>query len=470
MTTANMTKLISFKPLHPMNRIIHYFILTLAVGAPCLSARSNDLEKPRPLWRTVAKYESERPVSVDALAADADGNLYAAISTSDNEGRIHAVVRRSSDHGLTWSVVEDFVPGASGYARILSLGSDAAGHLYAAGYVSDEQDHLRWIVRKRDAGGTAWTTVDDFTLPGSQKTAAQSLSVDADGTVYVAGYGDEPPGSGSWRTRTRWLVRCSRDGGKTWSTVEDFSHEFSARATAILSTPQGVFVGGSGWNEGQATGETWLVRKGILDETGALRWRTVDAFQMEDGKHGHVSRVQSLGMDHHGNLYAAGRSHAWVEERSSAHWVVRRASSAGANWTLVDAFQLDSGCFAAAHGVATGAHGEVFVVGQAGHSDGGIHWIVRQSATGADGTWRLHDDFRLRVSASSTPKPLRLIKGATNGVVMANSPGEYSKGLAIASAAETLYTGGAALAGTGHAIVRKLELGRPQELQSASVR
>ncbi len=467
MTTTNMTNPVQFIPMHPMKRSFQFFILALAVGTLCLTARSNNLEVSRPLWQTVAKFESEWPASVDALTKDAGGNLYAAISTSDNEGRIHAVIRKSPDRGLTWSVVENFVPGTLGFARILSLGADAAGHLYAAGYVADEHDQLRWIVRKGSAGGTAWTTVDDFTLPGSQKTAAQSLSVDAEGILYVAGYGDEPPGSGPLDTPTHWLVRCSHDGGKTWSTVEDFRHEFSARATAILSTPQGVFVGGSAWNEGKATGETWLVRKGTPDATGALRWRTVDAFQMEDGKHGHVSRVQSLGMDRHGNLYAAGRSHAWVEERSSAHWVVRRASGAGLDWAVVDTFQLDSGYFAAAQGVAAGTQGGVFIVGQAGHSDGGIHWVVRQSATGAAGTWQLHDDFRLRAPAASTPKPLRLIKGAASVAVMANNPGEYSKGLAITTTADTVYTAGSAMAGKGHAIVRKLELPRATE-QAAS--
>lgn len=421
-------------------------------------------------WQTVADFQCAPPAGVDALAAAANGNLYAAVSTSDNEGRIHAVIRKSPDRGITWSVVEDFVPGALGFARILSLGADAAGHLYAAGYVADEHDQLRWIVRKGSAGGTAWTTVDDFTLPGSQKTAAQSLSVDAEGILYVAGYGDEPPGSSPSHSRTHWLVRCSRDGGKTWSTVEDFRHESSARATAILSTPQGVFVGGSGWKDGKHTGERWVVRKGTMAGAGDFRWQTVDEFQMEDAKHGHVSRVHSLAMDGHGNLYAAGRSHARVNERSSAHWVVRRAASAGMDWAVVDTFQLDSGYFASAQGVAAGAQGDVFVVGQAGHSDGGIHWIVRQSTTGAAGTWQLHDDFRLGASASSTPKPLRLIKGAASGAVMANNPGEYSKGLAITTAADTVYTGGSAQAGMGHAIVRKLELDRAQELKSASVR
>ena len=186
---------------------------------------------------------------------------------------------------------------------------------------------------------------------------------------------------------------------------------------SILSTPQGVFVGGSAWHEGKVTGETWLVRKGTSDESGALRWQTVDAFQMEDGKHGHVSRVQSLGMDRDGNLYAAGRSHAWVDERSSAHWVVRRASRRGTDWAVVDAFQLDSGYHAVAQSVAANPVGGVFVVGQAGHSDGGIHWIVRQSVTGAAGNWQLHDDFRLRASASTVPSSLRLINGVAPGTV-----------------------------------------------------
>lgn len=130
---------------------------------------------------------------------------------------------------------------------------------------------------------------------------------------------------------------------------------------------------------------------------------------------------------------------------------------------MVEVFQLDPGYHAVAQSVAANPVGGVFVVGQAGHSDGGIHWIVRQSATGAAGTWQLHDDFRLRNPASPAPASLRLLNGETLEKVMATNPGEYSKGLAIVSSADTLYAGGSTMAGTGHAIIRKLELPRASE-------
>jgi len=270
-------------------------------------------------WQTVADSEGAPVAAVDALTKDTAGNLYAAVSSSDAAGRTHALIRKSSDQGATWTVVEDFVSAARHSAGFLSLGMAGAGDLYAVGYAEDENGQRRWIVRKSGARGASWSTVDDFAWPGGQSTTAKGFAADATGNLYVAGFGHESPSSGKRGKRSHWLVRQSRDGGQTWSTVDDFSYSFSARAAAIISTSSGLFVAGSGGNGKPESGERWLVRKGTDDGAGSFRWQTVDEFQIQESNHGSDSRARGLGMDGRGNLYAVGQSYTVADGAISAH-------------------------------------------------------------------------------------------------------------------------------------------------------
>jgi hypothetical protein len=393
---------------------------------------------------------------VDALTKDAAGNLYAAISTSDAEGRMPASIRKSSDRGATWTVIEDSANADCGSARFLSLGADAANHLYAVGYAEDERGRTRWIVRKSGKSGNSWTTVDDFSLPGGQTTVAQGIAADVTGNLYVAGHGAESPSADSVDPRRHWLVRQSRDGGRTWSTIDDFVYGFSAKAFAIVSASNGLFVAGSGWNGDAKSGERWIVRKGTPDGAGRLRWQTVDELQSGERGQWSESRASALGVDVCGNLYAVGRSYAPPGGNATAHWIVRRATQDGLSWTVVDSFQLESGCFAAAWGVTASEQGGVFVVGQAAKNNSGIHWIVRHSATGEPDSWSVSDNFRLAASPPAVPNLASLFAETADGTVMATSPTENSKGLAILSASAGVFASGSAFAGPGHAIVRKL--------------
>jgi len=438
-------------------------LATIAVLAPVTTGFAQSS------WQTVADFQCAAPATVDALAKDPAGNLYAAISTSDAESRMHAVIRKSSDHGATWSVVEDFVYGARDSVRFLRLGADAAGHLYAAGYAEDNRQ-TRWIVRKSEIGGNSWSTVDDLAWPGCETTVPQGFAVDVAGNLYVAGYGAEPTTDAKSGRRAHWLVRQSRDGGRNWSTIDDFSYDFSAKAFAIVSTSNGLFIAGSGWNGKRESGGRWLVRKGTPDGAGGFRWQTVD--ELQRGEHGQwsESRASALAVDVRGSLYAVGRSYAPPGGRAKAHWLVRRASHEGLNWTDVDTFQLEPDCFAAAWGIAANDRGGVFVVGQAADGNNAAHWIVRQSLTGEPGTWSVSDDFRLAAPPPSTPTAAGLINRAADGTVTATSPGNQARGVAILSDSAFVFAGGLANAGPGHAIVRKLKFVRAGELTAASGR
>jgi len=415
-------------------------------------------------WKTVADFECALPTGVDALTKDAAGNLYAAVSSSDAEGRAHALIRTSRDHGATWAVVEDFVSVAHGATKYLSLGTDATGHLYAAGYAADENGQTRWIVRKSDDGASPWTTVDDFAWPGGQTTAAQGLAADASGNLYVVGYGDEPASDGKPSSRRHWLIRQSRDGGRSWSTIDDFSYGFSAKAAAIVSTRSGLFVAGSGWNGKSESGQRWLVRKGSVDGAGGFRWQTVDEFQLQENKHGFASQAQGLALDSRGNVYAVGRSYAVVAGWPSAHWVVRRASRSGSDWAVVDRFQLEPGCFATACGVATSDQEGVLVVGRATSTDLAPHWIVRKSATGEAGTWSVSDAFPevAQRQSDAAAKAIGEVTILADGS-MRFAPPRSAGGRAILCDSTRVLTGGLSMAGVGHAMVRSLDLQRASE-------
>jgi len=412
-------------------------------------------------WQTVANFECALSAEVCALAKDPDGNLYAAVHRSDSQTRQHAEVWKSGDGSGQWTNIEDFVSVPDGAARFYSLGADPAGQLYAVGYVTDQQGHTCWLVRRSDVGGGEWTTVDEFALPGGQTTIAQGFAMDARGNLYVAGYGNEPLTDSQPLGRKHWLVRQSRDGSRSWATLEDFGYQHSASAMAILSTPEGLFVAGSGWNGNHESGERWLVRKGTEDAEGNFQWQTVDEFQLEEHPQGFRSQAQGLARDNQGNLYVVGRSYMDVDGRPSGHWVVRRASRAGLDWQLVDTFQLDTGGFAAASGVVADGAGEVYVVGRAVDRESGSgHWIVRHSATGEAGSWSVSDDFRL--TAPGPPLDQSMFDEVRKS--LRSRAGEWSWGLAMLCNGDQVFAGGSAYNGSGHALVRRLELGRAIEL------
>lgn len=449
-----------------MKPIIRLTVLTLALGALCLSARTNDSAHAQSTWKTLADFECAPPASVNALTKDTAGTLYAAISTADEQGRMTAQIRRSADGGTTWSVVEDFAASNLGSVQFRSLAADATGHLYAVGFLADDQGQYRWIVRKSNADSTRWSTVDDFALPGIQRAIAQALTVHADGRISVAGYGDAPSDAGQPHPRTRWLVRQSRDDGRTWTTLDDFDYQHSAKATAILSTPNGLFVAGSGWNGNSGTAEHWLVRQGVVDGTGTFQWQTVDEFRLQDLGRAFGAQAHGLGLDGRGQLYAVGRGYASGDGGNSVHWVVRRASSHGTDWAVVDRFQLSEGHFAAAIGVASDNPGGVYAVGRAMDQRSGSHWIVRRSPTGESGSWSVSDHFSgatVTAILSGAGLASRMPDGS-----MTSPAAAYATGLAIVSDSTGVYTGGSIRMETSHALVRKLEFVNPTRLATTA--
>ena len=208
--------------------------------------------------------------TVDAFSLGGYGNANAGfchptqgifVTGGSGSGTKVWTTRRSLDGGSTWTTVDHSI-----YGEGESIGGDASGNLYVAGYSGSH-----WIVRKSSNGGTAWATVDDFlgcvTVTSSTKpfkTSTQcalyggafGFAADAQGNLFVAGY--VVPSSGG----EQWVVRENPGGTGTWQTVDTFQYVpgRSTSARGIAADASGtVYVVGAGPD---ANGVShWIVRK-----------------------------------------------------------------------------------------------------------------------------------------------------------------------------------------------------------------
>jgi len=135
-------------------------------------------------------------------------NIYTVGSSNSNW-----IVRKSTDAGSIWNTIDTF---ASSSAADLAL--DSSNNIFVVG-----TDQTSWFVRKSTDDGANWSTVDKFQFSTTEKaccspaSVAQSIIIDLSDNVYVSGYAQESSGKG------HWLVRKSTDGGKSWTTVDDYS-------------------------------------------------------------------------------------------------------------------------------------------------------------------------------------------------------------------------------------------------------
>jgi hypothetical protein len=79
----------------------------------------------------------------------------------------------------------------------------------------------------------------------------------------------------------------------------------------------------------------------------------------------------------------------------AVHWLARRSTNAGTNWTTVDDYQYlgnPTNGVAAKGGIAADAAGNLYVLGTGVASGGPVHWLARKSVDGG-ATWSVVDDY-----------------------------------------------------------------------------
>jgi hypothetical protein len=306
----------------------------------------------------------------------------------------HGLVMASSDGGVSWSGPLDDFTG--GGALYVSYNGAACD---AAGNVYAAGYYSgdgpnHWLLRCSIDSGATWATIDDY-YDGGWETAGNAVAVDAAGNVYVAGYST---GQGLAAGAQHWVIRKGIVGGN-FSTVDFVPCAWGVGAAAIRVHPTaGVFAAGVGPISTNKTGQVtygWIVRRST---NGGTTWATVDKFNLADG---YNAAAFGIGSDTHGNLYVVGSadSVAGTGRKTAvyAHWVVRKSSDGGNSWSTVDNTLSSTGLGfeTAALGFAADSNGNLFAVGQ-NLSD----WVVRENPGGI-GTWQTVDNFKYSAGANA---------------------------------------------------------------------
>ena len=294
------------------------------------------------------------------ITADAAGNIYVSGRAYAVGVPTHLIVRRCTDGGLTWSTVDDFVPGGTSTFFSRGITADAAGSVYLTANNAENN----WTIRK-GVGGTSFSTVDSFG-PGSR---ALAVFAHPPAGIFAAGYGTITIKKSSSQAL---LVRRSLDGGATWSTVDTFQLTIGQESLAL---GLGADVLGNVYVVGRANAtyrgssyKHWMVRK---SSNGGGSWSTVDDYLATTGS----SEARQFAADSHGNLFVIGEDSTAPGNYSK--WIVRENPGGTGGWQTVDSLQYVAGYESDVRAIAADAYGHVYVGGR-GMDASSFHWVVRK--------------------------------------------------------------------------------------------
>ncbi len=179
--------------------------------------------------------------------------------------------------------------------------------------------------------------------------------------------------------RKYWVVRKSADRGSTWTGVDQYQlvATRSAIAYAFSFDPVGNIYFG-GEAYDDSSIDHWVIRK---SSNGGANWSVVD----QDAS---SSFIRGMGRDRRGNPFAVG---------GDPHWSVRTSANNGDTWILADSVSSGNND---ANAAATDAAGNIYVVGYDDEGGAANHWRVRKSSD--DGaTWTFVDKYQLSPDKSA---------------------------------------------------------------------
>ena len=209
-----------------------------------------------------------------AAAIDSHGAIYIAGSVfPGGAANNHWLVRKSTDFGMHWKTVDD-VTDTPANSRIEphAMAIDAKDRIYVSGY-DQQANRNSWVTRMSGNGGATWTTVDYFQKVAGRDASAQGVAAAGNGKLVVAGYSQDA------LNHQAWTVRSSNDAGVTWSTVDlyDFNSSGLGTAQSVAIDGDGN-VSVAGYASGVPTSYHWLVRSSKL--SNLTSWQLVDDFTL----------------------------------------------------------------------------------------------------------------------------------------------------------------------------------------------
>ncbi|MCL4785955.1 MAG: SBBP repeat-containing protein [Verrucomicrobia bacterium] len=363
------------------------------------------------------------------LSTDAANNVFSVGRYIAADGSSVALVQGSADQGSTWQVLDQYAETGLSYAHHRAFAVDRLnGNLFAGGNLNGAPGYdALWLIREWNPATGLWSTAEHYSALANDvgQASCADILVAPSGDVYATGGSSMGAGPG-WLVRKRsagastfttvdadysrqtagsgwdlgfhpsygvfavgevsgiWTVRRSSSGNTgTWTTVDSFytaRNWIGGKALCILTTPSKIHVVGSAYKYRQ--GNHWIVRS---SSDGGQTWAITDDYAPSI-----PSEARGIVQDAAGNLWVCGTT---VASAGGLQWVLRKGTPGtklvkqGKNWVQVetmtwtnvaDPYQLAPGKSALPNGITIDTNGNIFIGGNATDANGVDHWVVQK--------------------------------------------------------------------------------------------
>ncbi len=218
----------------------------------------------------VIRFNDGKYDRASAITADAAGNFYVAgYSERSGTQQTFVVVKHNAQGNVEWVARYNGAAGGIGGAA-QAVHVDAAGNVYAAGYVYDgviDNSRLDYLVVKINANG-AQLWARRYNGPGNLYDQATEVVADAAGNVYVTGF--------SYGQNFDWAtLKFAPDGTQLWERRQNSTGGGSEdRPIDMALNPEGNLV-----ITGIAQNGSGLAEQDVLtltyDPEGIILWQAV---------------------------------------------------------------------------------------------------------------------------------------------------------------------------------------------------
>jgi uncharacterized delta-60 repeat protein len=305
-----------------------------------------------------------------SLTAGADGAIYVAGSTASPsfDGQTNSsdyvayeafITRFNPDGSKAWTKL--FGGSDNDFASALTTGAD--GSIYVAGYTLNSFDGQTnngvgdaFITRFNPDGSKAWTKL----LGGSSHDDPNSLTIGADGAIYVAGltFSSSFDGQTNSGNSDAFITRFNPDGSKAWTKLLGGRGNDSA-FSLTTGADGGIYMAGdtNGFSLAQFNGgqlDAFITR---YNTDGSIAWT-----KLLGGNDYDSARSLTTGAD--GAIYVAGVTSSFSLDGQANNgnfdaFITRYNPNGSKDWTkLLGGSRDDS-----ATSLTTGADGAIYVAG-----------------------------------------------------------------------------------------------------------
>jgi len=299
----------------------------------------------------------------NGVVTDSSGNVYVTGGTKGGlDGNTSAgntdlfVLKYNSSGTKQWTKQL----GSSGRDSANAIAIDSSGNLYVAGMTYGGLDwntsagaNDLFVVKYNSSGTKQWT--EQLGTPSSD--AANAVTTDSSGNVYVAGVTYGVLGDKNRGNSDLFVIKYNSSGTKQWTEQNGTDMWDEARGVTTDSSGNVYVVGGTkgnlnGVNKAGMT-EAFVIK---YNSSGKRQWTKLLGTWRKDFANG-------VAIDSSGNIYVAGVTERHLDGNESAGnddlFVVKYNSKGKKQWTK----QLGTKRNDRATGVATDSSGNIYVTG-----------------------------------------------------------------------------------------------------------